>query len=107
MRSNAPQDVFPAPDVRREIDVIAARLSKYEDARLDLRQEMVCHLLALPVGQAKRFYARSLQRHATLYYARVLLDAPMGKNGWPILERKTVPVGGLAELDRIHRRQAA
>jgi|GEM_PF-4361726 len=107
MQSHATHDVFPAPEVRREIDVIAARLSKDEDARRDLRQEMLCHLLALPAGQAKKFYARSLRRHAALYCARVLLDAPMGSNGWPLLGRQTVPVGGLAELDRIHRRHAA
>ena len=107
MRADAIDRLFHCPGLRREIQVIAAQLVSDEHSRADLRQEMWCHLLDLPRGQARKFYARAARRHAALYRARTMIDAPMGDDGWPILHRQTVTVGGLPELDRIHQRQAA
>jgi len=107
MRAGAIDRVFQCPGLQREIEVIAADLASDEHSRADLRQEMWCHLLPLPRRQAKKFYARAARRHAALYRARTMIDAPMGDDGWPILHRQTVTVGGLPELDRIHRRQRA
>jgi hypothetical protein len=93
--------------IRRDIDVIACRFAKDETTRQDLRQEMLCHLLALPTGKVRAFYMRSLARRAHTYWERTIVDAPLGPDGRAILERRTICVGGLRELDQIHRRQAA
>ena len=90
----------------KDIDVLAFKISRDRSTKEDLKQEMACCLLALPPGQTRAWYLSRLGDHAKKYFGRSILDAPLGKCGRPILERQTVPVGGLAELDRIHRRQA-
>ena len=90
MRADAIDRLFHCPGLRREIQVIAAQL-----------------VSDLPRGQARKFYARAARRHAALYRARTMIDAPMGDDGWALLDRRTVYVGGLRELDALHRQQAA
>jgi len=87
--------------------MIAGELVRDTPGQADLRQEMWCQLLSLPEGRPRRFYLRTLRRLALRYWGRQILDAPLDGHGAPILERQTAPVGGLAELDRIHRRHAA
>ena len=107
MQPQIQETPLPSEAVKRDIDVIACRFAKDETTRQDLRQEMRCHLLTLPPGKGRTFYFRSLSRQAYTYWAHKVLDAPSGPCGRPILERQTVAVGGLAELERIHRRQRA
>ena len=95
------------PALKKDIAMIAGELVRDTPGQADLRQEMWCQLLSLPEGRPRRFYLRTLRRVALRYWGRQILDAPLGRCGRPILERQTVPVGGLAELDRIHRQQAA
>jgi len=93
--------------IKRDIDVIACRFAKDEVTRQDFRQEMRCHLLTLPPGKGRTFYFRSLARQAYTYWAHKVLDAPSGPCGRPIVERQTVAIGGLRELDHVLRRRAA
>jgi hypothetical protein len=90
-----------------DIGMIARRFATGRASREDLRQEMLCHMLTLPEGQARRFYLKSLRRCAYNYWARKIVDAPSSNTGKVLLDRQTVAVGGLAELDFIHQRQAA
>ena len=93
--------------IRRDIDVIACQFARDETTRQDLRQEMRCHLLTLPAGKNRAFYAKSLRRRAYTYWTRRVIDAPLGPGGRPIYERQTVAIGGLRELDHVYGRQAA
>lgn len=102
--------ITPARDLATfdgDIARIAATFAEEPDIREELRQEMYCRLLELPAGRSRGFYLRAVGLHAFNYWARSVLDAPLDRDGWPILTRRTRPVGGLAELDRIHRRRAA
>ena len=90
-------------DVRR----IARSVVRDPAGRDDLTQQMLLHLLSLPADRPRRFYLRALRRLAVRHWGRCLVDAPLDHSGQPILERQTVAVGGLRELDSIHRRQAA
>jgi hypothetical protein len=92
---------------RRDVERIAAAVANDEPTRAELRQEMYFRLLTLPVGRPRRFYLRVLGARAFDYWARNIIDAPLGPTGWPDLDRRTVTVGGLTELDLIYRRQAA
>ena len=96
-----------ARKLERDIGRIAARVARNADVRAELRQEMRCCLLTLPPGKSRSFYLRALGRHAANYWGRTIIDAPLSRWGRPILDRRTICVGGLRELDQIHRRQAA
>jgi len=98
-----PRLVRMAADISR----IAAWLATDETTREDLRQEMLCYLLTLPDHRPRRFYLRALGARAHNYWARSVLDAPMKKTGKVLLDRQTVYVGGLHELDALHQQQAA
>ncbi|MFH1730713.1 MAG: hypothetical protein ABIF82_03550 [Planctomycetota bacterium] len=89
----------------RDMDILAFRLARDPSAKDDLKQEMACHLLTLPPGQTRAWYLSRVGDHAKKHVGRCLIDAPLGPRGRPILERQTVAVGGLRELDHIHRRQ--
>jgi hypothetical protein len=91
----------------RDIRMIACRFARDRATRNDLQQEMRLCLMALPEGKPRAFYRISLARCAHDYWARRVLDAPLDRQGRPILERRTVTAGGLAELDRLHQRRAA
>ena len=90
-----------------DINMIANALAHDDASRQDLRQEMKCRLLTLPQGRARRFYLHSLRNAALRHWGRKMIDAPLDRAGRPILERRTRAVGGLVELDCIHRRQSA
>lgn len=89
------------------IRVIASALADDAMTREDLLQEMFCELCAMPDGQTRSWYERRLADCARTYWARKIVDAPLGPTGWPDLDRRTVAVGGLAELERIHCAQRA
>ena len=107
MQTTTRNTAFPFGVRDSDLAVIACGFAADEVTRQDLRQEMLCHLLTLPPGKSRSFYAKSLTRRAYTYWARAIVDAPLGRCSRPILERKTVAVGGLAELDAIHRRLRA
>jgi len=98
---------LPPKAIRCSINVIAAELAHDECTRMDLRQEMLIHFMKLPAGKSTRYYERALRNRALTYWARRVLDAPISDAGWPILERQTVCVGGLTELDRLHQSRHA
>ncbi len=98
---------FPFGVTQKDLAVIAAGLATDEITREDLRQEMLCCLLTLRPGKSRAFYTKVLARRAFTYWANAILDAPLGPCSRPLLDRQTVAVGGLAELDRIHRRHRA
>ncbi len=87
--------------LNRDIDFLAFNITRAASTRDDLKQEMACLLLTLPPGQTRAWYLSRLGDHARKYWGRRIVDAPLGRNGRPIMERRTTPVGGLAELDRL------
>lgn len=93
--------------LRRDIEVVAVHIARDSATKEELAQEMACRLLSLPPGQTRAWYLSRVGDHARKYWARTIIDAPISHKGYPILERRTVCVGGLRELDRIHRRQRA
>ena len=92
--------VIPAT-CERDIASISRRLSADPAEQDDLRQEMALCLLALPPNKNRSFYRKAIGMHVFNYWSRSIIDAPLGKNGRPILERRTVAVGGLNELARL------
>ncbi len=107
MQHNTIDTPLQSSAIKRDIDVIACQFAKDETTRQDLRQEMRCRLLTLPGGKNRAFYATSLRRCAYTYWARRILDAPLGPGARPILERQTIAIGGLRELDHVVRKRAA
>ena len=107
MQHNTIATPLKSSALKRDIDVIACQFARDETTRQDLRQEMRCRLLTLPPGKNRSFYATSLRRCAYTYWARRVVDAPAGPCGRPILERQTVAIGGLRELDHVFRKRAA
>lgn len=93
--------------LKKDIEIVAVHIANDPDAKTELQQEMTCRLLSLPPGQTRAWYLSRIGDHARKYYFRRMMDVPLNHRGRPMLERRTVAVGGLAELDRIHRRQAA
>lgn len=93
--------------LERDIGRIAARVARDASVRADLRQEMRCRLLTLPPGKNRSFYLRALCCHAFTYWERTIIDAPLDPCGRPILERQTIAIGGLRELDHVFRKRAA
>jgi len=91
----------------RDLDILAFRLARDPSTKDDLKQEMACYLLTLRPGQTRAWYLSQVGDHAKKYVGRSMIDAPLGPDGRPILTRKVICVGGLRELDQIHRRQAA
>ena len=100
-------DAMDLDDFRRPIHQIALSLTRNEDRLQDFEQEMACHFLTLPPGHTRSWYLTRLCSRVRDYRDRKMIDAPMGDNGRPIPGRRTICVGGLRELDQIHRRQAA
>ncbi len=88
-------------ELAQGVDVLAFRIAPDRVTKEDLKQEMACFLLTLPPGQTRAWYLSRVGDHARKYLGRRIIDAPLGPQGQPILERRTVAVGGLAELDRI------
>lgn len=107
MNVTAAHDDTLARKLERDIGRIATRVARNASVRADLRQEMRCYLLTLPPRKSRSFYLRALGIHAFNYWGRVIIDAPLDPTGRPILERQTIAIGGLAELERIHQRQRA
>ncbi len=86
---------------------LALSITRDEHLRRDLEQEMACHLLTLGGGRTRSWYLSRLASRARDYRDRRAIDAPLGDNGRAMLDRQTVAIGGLAELDRMQRRPAA
>ncbi len=91
----------------RDIDILAFLVARDHADKLDLKQEMACLLLCLPPGQTRAWYLSRVGDHAKKYLGRHIIDAPLDKSGRPLLDRRTVSVGGLRELGRLCRREAA
>jgi len=92
--------------LRGGIEILALHVSKDPTIQDDLKQEMAARLLTLPSGQTRAWYLSRLGDHARKYLGRCIIDAPLDRSGRAILDRQTVTVGGLAELDRLWRRAA-
>jgi DNA-directed RNA polymerase specialized sigma24 family protein len=90
-----------------DLDIVARHLTRDETTRADLVQEMACHLLTLPPGQTRAWYLSRAGDYAKKFLQRRVIDAPLDRRGRPDLTRRTVCVGGLHELDRLHQRRRA
>ncbi|MFO7898089.1 MAG: hypothetical protein R6V58_03400 [Planctomycetota bacterium] len=90
-------------DFKTSIHRLARSITRDEHTRQDLEQEMACHLLTLGGGQTRAWYRSRLCSRARDYRDRRVIDAPLGNDGRPALDRQTVCVGGLAELDHLAR----
>lgn len=97
----------PQRNASHDIGLIAFGIARDRADFEDLRQEMWCELLTLPTGHPRRFYLAALRRLALRYWGRSIIDAPLDPSGKPALHRRTICVGGLRELDRLCRREAA
>ena len=107
MNMTTTQAVALTQKLERDIGRIAARVTRNASARADLRQEIRCHLLTLPPDKSRSFYLRALGFHAAKYWGRTIIDAPLSRWGRPILNRRTIAIGGLRELDHAYGRKAA
>jgi hypothetical protein len=93
--------------LHRDIRRIASRFARDDETQRDLRQTLFGRLLAMPTGRPRRFYLRALRREAFTYWAHCVVDAPFDHCGRPILERQTLPCGGLSDLEALDCRRAA
>ena len=92
--------------LRRDIEIVAVHIANDADSKFELQQEMACELLSLPPGQTRAWYLSRVGDHARKYYFRKMQDIPLNHRGRPVLDRRTVCVGGLTELDRLSRHAA-
>jgi hypothetical protein len=103
--TQAPDDLLS--QLWDDIETVAVHIATCEEEKAELQQEMVCELLTLPPGHTRAWYLSRMGDCARKYYYRTMQDIPLNHAARPVFERRTLYVGGLAELDRISRLRRA